>query len=91
MPYEIEICLYSGQQLKFGGIRFNSLTHNKFLDFSNLKASADDKIDVSGKDEFISGRVENSIGKGAFSPFPIKLSKCYFFTVVNGRNCVINN
>ena len=43
---------------------FNSLPNNKILDQSKLKALADDKINVTEKLKFVSGRVENSMGKG---------------------------
>ena len=43
---------------------FNSLLNDKFLDWSRLKAFANDKINVTKKLKFVLGRVENIIGKG---------------------------
>ena len=45
---------------------FNSLPNNKFLDWSKLKAYAEDKINVTQKLKFELGRVylENIVGKG---------------------------
>ena len=42
----------------------NSLPNDKFLDWSKLKALADDKINVTEKLKFVLGRVENILGKG---------------------------
>ena len=43
---------------------FNSLPHNKILDWSKLKAFADDKLNATEKLKFVLGRVENIVGKG---------------------------
>ena len=43
---------------------FNSLPNNKILDWSKLKAYADDKINVTEKLKFVMGKVENFVGKG---------------------------
>ena len=45
------------------------LSNNKNLDWSKLKAFADDKIDVSEKLKFVLGRVENIVGKGENAGF----------------------
>ena len=42
----------------------NSLPNNKILDWSKLKAFADDKINPIEKLKFVLGRVENIVGKG---------------------------
>ena len=42
----------------------NSLPNDKILDWSKLKAFADDKINVKEKFKFGLGRVENIVGKG---------------------------
>ena len=42
----------------------NSLPNNKFLDWSKLKALASNKINVTEEFKFVSGRVENIMGKG---------------------------
>ena len=51
------------------------LPNGKILDWSNLKAFADNKIKMTEKLKFVFGKVENIEGKGenagpAFSPFP---------------------
>ena len=43
---------------------FNPLPNDKFLDWSKLKAVADDKSNVAAKLKFVLGRVENIVGKG---------------------------
>ena len=43
---------------------FNPLPNDKFLDWSKLKALADDKIIVTEKLKFVLGRVENMMEKG---------------------------
>ena len=40
------------------------LPNDKFLDCSELKALADDKINVTEKLKIVLGRVENIVGKG---------------------------
>ena len=50
------------------------LPNGKILDWSNLKAFADNKIKMTEKLKFVFGKVENIEGKGenadpAFSPF----------------------
>ena len=42
----------------------NSLPNNKILDWSKLKAFADNKINLTKKSKFVLGRVENIVGKG---------------------------
>ena len=42
----------------------NSLPNDKILEYSKLKALADDKIIVTQKFEFVLGRVENIEEKG---------------------------
>ena len=41
----------------------NSLPNNKILDWSKLKARADDKINVNEKSKFCLRRAENNVGK----------------------------
>ena len=48
----------------FVGQRLNSLQNNKILDWSKLKAFADDKINVLKTLNIKLGRVENIVGKG---------------------------
>ena len=40
-------------------LRFNSLPYEKILDLSELKAIADDKINISKKLKFVLERIEN--------------------------------
>ena len=42
----------------------NSLPNGKFLDCSKLKALAGDKINITQKQKFLLGWVENIVGKG---------------------------
>ena len=42
----------------------NSLPNDKILEWSKLKAFADDKINVTEKLKVVLGRVENIVGKG---------------------------
>ena len=43
---------------------FNSLPDDRILDWSKLKAFADDNINVTKKLKFVVGRIENIVGKG---------------------------
>ena len=45
-------------------LSFNSISNNKVLDWSKLKAHADDKINVTEKLKFALGRVENIVRNG---------------------------
>ena len=45
-------------------IRFNSLPKDKILDWSKLKAFADEKISMTEKVKIVLGWVENIVGKG---------------------------
>ena len=65
--------------------RFNSLWHCKILDWSKLRAYADDKINVTEKLKFVLGRVENIVGKGenAVYCFPHSVFKRLSFKSVN--------
>ena len=42
----------------------NFLANDKILDWSKLKALADDKVQLTEKLKFVFGRVENIVGKG---------------------------
>ena len=48
---------------------FNFLPNNKILDWSKLKAFADDKINVNQKLNFVLGRVENIVGNGEIAHY----------------------
>ena len=61
-------------------IGVNSLPNEKFLDWSKLKALADNKIKLAEKLKFVLRRVENIVGKGenAGYHFPVdRLHFCY--------------
>ena len=74
----------------------NALPNDKILDWSKLKAFADDKINVTKKSKFVVARVENIVEKGEnagnqhFLLFPQMFSKDFFFNVVKSRDYVIN-
>ena len=59
--------------------RVKSLPSDKFLDWLKLKAFADDKIDVSQKQKFFLGQVENIAGKGENADYQhfLLLSHCF--------------
>ena len=42
----------------------NSLSYDKILDWSRLKAFSHDKINVAKESKFVTGREENIVGKG---------------------------
>ena len=58
--------------------------NDKILDWSKLKALADEKMNVTEKLNFVLGRVENIVGKGEnagyqhFLLFPQCFQKAYF-------------
>ena len=66
---------------------FNPLPKDKFLDMTELKAFADDKLDVAKLTVSLCDRVENPVGKEEnagyqhFSSFLTVFSKAFFFRV----------
>ena len=72
---------------------FNSLPNNKILDGLKFKAFADDKRNVTEKDEIDFGKGRTHCGKRtkcwlpAFSPFPTMFSKG--LKVIRSRDCVV--
>ena len=71
---------------------FNSLPNDKILDWSKLKAFADDKLKVATIMIFVLDSVENIVGKGenaAFSPFLTMFSNGFFLRVVKSKDCVV--
>ena len=68
---------------------FNSLPNNKFLDWSKLKAFADNKIKMTEKTKISFGKGRKHCGLPAFSPFPTMFSKGFFYKVVKSRDCVV--
>ena len=73
---------------------FNSLTHSKILDWSKLKALANDKLNFA-KMMIIFDREKIIVEKTrkcclpAFSPFFRMFSKSYFLRVVNSLDCMV--
>ena len=59
--------------------KFNSLPNDKILDWSKLKALADDKIKVTQKSKFVSSKVENIVGKGENAGYQhfLLFSQCF--------------
>ena len=73
-------------------LSFNSLTNDKFLDWSKLKALPDIKINVTEKLKFVLGRAENITGKGenaGYQHFPIMFLKGLFLRVINRQDFVV--
>ena len=71
-----------------------TLPNHNFLDWSKLKALADEKINETEKLKFVNGR--KHYGKRrkcwppAFSPFPIMFLKGLFVRVGISWDCVVN-
>ena len=65
-------------------IRLNSLPDDKILDWSKLKAFADDNFDITEMVQFFPDQVENIVGKGEnagyqhFLLFPRCFQKAFF-------------
>ena len=57
-----------------GGIVWHSLPNDKFLDWSTLKALADDKINLTEKLKFVLGPVENIMGRGENAGYQFSIS-----------------
>ena len=80
------ICFNSDQSkiLSSGNGSKNPLPNDKILDWSKLKAFADDKSNVTEKLMFVLRRVENIVGKGEnagyehFLLFPPCFQKAFF-------------
>ena len=78
-------------------IIFNSSPNNKILDWTSLKAFADDISDVAKIMISLKDRVENIVGKGYnagyqhFILFPQCFQKVFFLRVVESQDCVIKS
>ena len=65
-------------------MHLNSLPNDKILGWSNLKAFAEDKVNMSEKLKFVLGRVENIVEKGEnagyqhFLLFPLCFQKASY-------------
>ena len=71
----------------------NSLPINdKILDWSKLKAFADDNMHFNENLKLVMGRIENIVGKREnvgyqhFFPFPTMFSNAFSFRVVKSQN-----
>ena len=75
----------------------NSLPNDKILVWSKLEASADDKINVTEKLKFVSGRVENIMGKGENAGYQHFLLSQQLFAkgilhrIVRSWDCVVKS
>ena len=71
---------------------FNCLPSNKVLDWSKLKAFADEKINVTKELKFVSGKEENMVRKGEnagyqhFLLFPQCFQEHSSYRVVKSRH-----
>ena len=71
-------------------LSFNSLPNNKILDWSKLKAFADNKINWTENLKIVLGRVENIVGKGEnagyqhFLLFPQCFQKTFYTGSLKG-------
>ena len=68
----------------------NSLINNKILDWCELKAFADNKIDVNENLKFDLGQVENMGGKGENAGYH-NVSKALCFKVLKSQDCVVKS
>ena len=90
---------FSGPLNWKSGLSGKELTspNDKILEWSKLKAFADDKINMAEKLKPVLGRVENIVGKGEIAGyqhlllFPTMFSKAFWFGVVKSQNCVVNS
>ena len=73
----------------------NSSPNDKILDWSKLKAFADNKINETEKLKFVLGVAENTVGKGENAGYQhfLLLSQCFqklsFSGVVKSQDCVV--
>ena len=85
------------QRRKIQGLFWKGLTLTKILDWSKLKALADDKINVAEMITSVSERVENIVGKRrkcwlpAFSLFLTMFSKPFFSRGVKSLDCDVKD
>ena len=78
-------------------IMTHSFPNNKILNWSKLKAFADDTLKVAKMMISLNDRVENTVGKGEnagyqhFLLFQQCFSKAFLFRVVKSRDCVVKS
>ena len=77
---------YSGQGIKFNVriLSLNSFPNGKILDWSKLKAFADDKIKVNEKLKFGLRRVKNIVGKEKMLVNSILFPQCFQKSYISG-------
>ena len=73
----------------------NSSPNDKTLDWSKMKAFADDKMNLNENLKCVLGRIENIVAKGEkagyqhFSPFLTMFSKAFSLSVVKSWDCEV--
>ena len=73
--YDFKICPLQDKEL-FHWYRFvNFLPNDQILDWSKLKAFADDKMNVAETMIYVYGRVENVVGKGENTDYQFFLAR----------------
>ena len=78
-------------------LSFYSLPNDNILDWSKLKALADDKINLNKNSKLVLGREENIVGKREnagyqhFLLFPQCFQKAACFMVVKSPDCVVKS
>ena len=83
-------CFWEAISKAFSSVCVNSLPHEKILDWSKLKAFAEDKIKVTEKLKFVLGRVENTVGKGENAGYQhfLLFPQCFQKASVSGASKV---
>ena len=70
----------------------NPLPNDEYLDWSKFKVFAVDKTNVTQKQKFFLGLVENIAEKGenpGYQHFLLMFSKGFFFRIDKSRDCVV--
>ena len=76
--------------------KVNSVPNDKILDWSKLKAFADDKIKVLKMMIFVFDRIENDVGKGEIAGYQhfLLFAQCFyraFYPWSLSRDCVVKS
>ena len=93
-PYRLDKLSLDNPLVFFSPNIFNSLRNGRVLHLSNLKAFADNKLNVAQMMEYVAERVKKKCGKrrkcrlAVFYPFPTIFLECVFFRVVKTRDLV---
>ena len=85
--YLVKVCHLAQLFTKAQNFRLVSLPNDKILDWSKLKAYADDKINVTEKLKFVLGSVENIVGKGENAGYQhfLIFPQCFQRLLIEGR------